>query len=508
MLPNFAEFFGDYEWFRSRGASRSGLDHALRYHPNYAVLQGWTCSDPEVPGLDAARFYRDQLEAVVRPALMRGGLGYRFEVGASSFTHRIGGGGQFVISTRWRNVSVGRATTNYGIRYYLVDAATGREVWASTYRGFDVRGLVGGAEALVQASFPSPALPAGDYLLKVALVDATESAAVKLALMGRDPSGRYALGVVRSTAVGPSVLPSVGNDVLIDFGAPHGLWARRNDREWAAVHSLSPIHVVDGDLDGDGLSDPLVDFGPGYGLWIWRNCGIWQQIHGLSSREVATRDADADARSEYVVDFGPSHGLWEYRGEGSWRQLHGASARHLLSARLAGGEREDLVVDFGSSGIWSQSGAGSWTQIHASTSEEIVAVDLDGNGVDELAIDFGPAYGLWVYQNRSLWVQLHGLSPIHMVRGRFDGDRRGDLVVDFGQPYGLFRYANSNWTQLHGNSAELLSRVDLDRSGIDDLLVDFGVTYGLWAFRNGTSWVQLHGLSPTTTVLGIEMDGL
>lgn len=508
MLPNFAEFFGDYEWFRSRNASRAGLDHALAYHPNYAVLQGWTCSDPEVPGLDAARFYREQLESVVKPALMRGGLGYRFEIGPSSYTNRLGPGvSQFLVNTTWRNLSVGRATTNYGIRYYLVDAATGREAWAASYRGFDVRSLVGGASPSVRTSFPAPALPAGDYLLKVALVDASDTPAVKLAIAGRDPLGRYTLGVVRSTATGPIGLPSVGNDVLIDFGQPYGLWARRNDRDWVAVHSVSPLHMVDGDLDGDGLSDPLVDFGPPYGLWIWRNCAVWEQIHGVSARELATRDADGDGRTEYVVDFGPQYGLWEYQGSQQWRQLHGSSARHLLGARLTSTQRGDLVVDFGAAGIWSLSGQGQWTQIHGTTSDEIVAADTDGNGVDELIVDFGPVYGLWMYQNRSQWIQLHGQSPIHIVGGQFDADRRGDLVADFGPSYGLYRFENSAWRQLHGTPSELLSKVDLDRSGVEDLLVDFGPSYGLWALKNGTSWVQQHSVSPAS-MIGMEMDGL
>lgn len=508
MLPNFAEFFGDYEWFRTRSASRAGLDHALRYHPNYAVLQGWTCSDPEVPGQDAARFYRDQLETVVKPALMRGGLGYRFEVGASSYTHRLGPGvGQFLVDTSWRNLAVGRATTNFGIRYYLVDASTGREVWAATYRGFDFRTVVGAANPTVRASFPAPALPAGDYLLKLALVDSAETPAVKLAISGRDVLGRYPLGVVRSTATGPSALPSTGNDLLIDFGQPYGLWARRNDREWVGVHSASPVHMIDGDLDGDGLSDPLVDFGPAFGLWIWRSCAVWEQIHSVSARELATRDADGDGRTEYVVDFGPAYGIWEYHGGQEWRAIHGTSARHMLGARLTSDHRGDLVVDFGAAGIWSLSGSGSWTPIHGTTSDELVATDMDGNGVDELIVDFGPTYGLWMRQNGRDWFQLHARSPSHLVAGQFDADRRGDLVADFGPGIGLFRYESSSWRQLHGTPSELVSKVDLDRSGAEDLLVDFGAVYGLWALKNGTSWVQQHSVSPST-LAGIEMDGL
>lgn len=507
LLPNFAEFFGDYEWFRSRNASRAGLDHALRSHPNYAVLQGWTCSDPEVPGLDAARFYREQLQTVVKPALMRGGLGYRLEIGASSYTHRLGPGvAQLLVDTTWSNVAVGRATTNYGIRYYLVDAATGREAWASTYRGFDVRTLTGAASPIVRASFPAPTLPAGDYLLKVALVDSAGTPAVRLAISGRDALGRYTLGVVRSTAAAPSALPSTGNDVLIDFGPPHGLWARRNDREWVAVHSTSPVHMVDGDLDGDGLSDPLVDFGPSFGLWVWRNCAVWEQIHGVSARELAARDADGDGRTEYVVDFGPTYGLWEYRGEQDWRPVHGSSARHMLSASLNGGHRRDLVVDFGAAGVWSLSGSGSWTPIHGTTSEELVATDIDGNGVDELIVDFGPSYGLWMLQNGRDWIQLHGRSPSHLVAGQFASGRQGSLVADFGPGLGIYRYQGSSWSQLHGTPSELLSKVDLDRSGAEDLLVGFGPAYGLWALKNGTSWVQQHSVSPAA-LTGVEMDG-
>ena len=43
---------------------------------------------------------------------------------------------------------------------------------------------------------------------------------------------------------------------------------------------------------------------------------------------------------------------------------------------------------------------------------------------------------------------------------------------------------------------------DVDGNGIDDVVIDFGAAYGVWEYVNGSTWQQLHWLSPETMTAG------
>jgi hypothetical protein len=40
--------------------------------------------------------------------------------------------------------------------------------------------------------------------------------------------------------------------------------------------------VTLGDLDRNGRDDVVIDFGAGHGLWMYANDGSWTELHGLS----------------------------------------------------------------------------------------------------------------------------------------------------------------------------------------------------------------------------------
>ena len=298
------------------------------------------------------------------------------------------------------------------------------------------------------------------------------------------------------------------NDLLVDFGPQYGLWLRRNDSAWEAVHGVAPQQMAAGDLDNNGRSDVLIDFGSPYGIWAWRNGASWSAVHGSSSTQIVATDLDNNGVSDFVINFGPQYGLWVRRNDASWSLLHGVAPRQVVSANLDSNPRRDLIVDFGPSyGIWLYLNDSNWVALHGTSAKNIVAGDLDGNGIDEIIVDFGPQYGLWVRMNQTTWVALHGVSPQRMVVGNFDADARKDLVVDFGSQYGIWVWKNnSTWQLVHGVTAEALATADLDRNGTGDLIVDFGPRYGLWAWKNGTTWAALHGSSPRKFI-AVDVDG-
>ena len=84
----------------------------------------------------------------------------------------------------------------------------------------------------------------------------------------------------------------IRDSVLVDFGPATGLWVRRNDSAWEAVHGVAPQQMAAGDLDNNGRSDVLIDFGSPYGIWAWRNGASWSAVHGSSSTQIVATDLD------------------------------------------------------------------------------------------------------------------------------------------------------------------------------------------------------------------------
>ena len=41
-------------------------------------------------------------------------------------------------------------------------------------------------------------------------------------------------------------------DIVVDFGAPYGVWVLSGAGAWTSLHNLSPLAMVKGDLDGNG----------------------------------------------------------------------------------------------------------------------------------------------------------------------------------------------------------------------------------------------------------------
>ena len=71
------------------------------------------------------------------------------------------------------------------------------------------------------------------------------------------------------------------DELIVDFGAPYGLYIFANNTSWALLHPLSTEALIVGDLDGGGRADVVIDFGAP-GLWVFKNNTTWQLLHSLS----------------------------------------------------------------------------------------------------------------------------------------------------------------------------------------------------------------------------------
>jgi hypothetical protein len=319
-------------------------------------------------------------------------------------------------------------------------------------------------------------------------------------ILGTSPTLVVTMGSARTVhPVYDAIENLLRTDLVINFGATYGTWVLSGSTS-TKLHELSPVAMVTGDLDGNGLDDLVVNFGTGVGVWAWMNHTTWTFIHALSPTQMVTGDFDHNGHDEIAFVFS-GYGVWRWN-DGSWSQLHHLDAAHMAVGDVDGAGGDDLILDLPGYGVYVLFNNSVWKSIHGLHARSILTADLDGDGQDEIVIDF-PNYGVWVYRNASTWTLLHALSPVHIAAGDIDGDGRKDLVIDFGAPFGLWTYRNNTtWVPLHPLSAEDIVVVDRDGSGKDEVVVDFGPSYGLWEYANDGSWSLVNGQSPRSMATG------
>jgi uncharacterized repeat protein (TIGR03803 family) len=288
-------------------------------------------------------------------------------------------------------------------------------------------------------------------------------------------------------------------DLTVNFGAPYGVWVRAGNN-WAPLNGLSPVSVVTGDLDGNGLDDAVINFGQGVGVYAWMNHATWTFLHPSSPSAMVTGDLDNNGHDDLVAVF-PGVGTWRW-SDGTWTNLHALDATRLAVGQIDGVANADLIVDLPGYGVWVLANGNTWRLLHSLHPTTIVTADLDGNGRDDVVFDF-PGYGLWVYSDSGTWRSLHSLSASHIAAGHLDANAKADLVIDFGAGVGIWVYRNNvTWSYLNGFTSESLLLADLDGTGKDEVIVDFGPTYGLWQYANDSAWSQVHAISPAGIAAG------
>ena len=129
----------------------------------------------------------------------------------------------------------------------------------------------------------------------------------------------------------PADLDSNRRDDLVIHFPGYGLWMYSEYLDLgAAGNAVNPTRMAAGDIDANGVSDFLViDFGPAYGVWTRRNNSTWSALHPRTTCAILLVDRDGDRRDEILVDFCAPLGLWQ-NANGVWSQVHALNPDLLL----------------------------------------------------------------------------------------------------------------------------------------------------------------------------------
>lgn len=227
--PMFMEFFGGLKAYRGpsvagfRGTKEgddfveNAVDEALSHHADYCTALGWL-------GQQAAAFYNEYRELIIS-AHKR--MGYRLVLVEADFPDRAAPGQTFFIRQTWENRGVGRCYRHFALAAFLMRDA--EIVWMGIDERFDPTNLVSGETYDAVSVFAIPEnLPAGEYDLRVALVNTHGRPVIELPIAGGDPYRRYLLGKV-------TVAPQTPAPVI-----PAEQSARRQGEAWILEELLRP----------------------------------------------------------------------------------------------------------------------------------------------------------------------------------------------------------------------------------------------------------------------------
>ncbi len=179
--PVVFEWFGAYEDMKSRGWS---FDAAV----NFMLANHVTMINDNLGRVPPEAL--PQLEKLARLA------GYRFALREATFVPVAKRGASLAIGMKWANVGVGKLYRPYKLRLLLLDAA-GHEVAGADAKS-DPRDWLPGERTLNETLAIPAALPAGAYILAVALTDAAGNhPPLKLAMDVPEQAGRFSVGQVR-----------------------------------------------------------------------------------------------------------------------------------------------------------------------------------------------------------------------------------------------------------------------------------------------------------------------
>ena len=167
-------------------------------------------------------------------------------------------------------------------------------------------------------------------------------------------------------------IDNIGDEIIVDFGAQRGIWARLDTGNWALLNSIDPEVIAVADLN---------------------------------------RDDPGNIGDEIVIDFGAGRGVWVRLDTGNWIHLRDIDPDSMVIGEFDRNSGDDIAFDFGDFGIWIYYDNGAWEHLHGLNPDSIGIGDLDGNGIDDLTVDFGSPHGLWVRYDNGTWENIHYLSP-------------------------------------------------------------------------------------------------
>ena len=175
----------------THGTFDQNLDLMLEWHSDYCHFY-----------TDAESYKRMMKEdrPTIELGLKAGGIGYRYVLQSASWDRELVAGRMLVFRQSWINRNAGWCMKQFPLKIYLTDKE-GNEKFCGIDNSFDISKLYRGdcySKSTMVAI--SDKLPAGEYDLRMALVDHKGNPAVKLAIDGRDKKGRYKLGTIKILA--------------------------------------------------------------------------------------------------------------------------------------------------------------------------------------------------------------------------------------------------------------------------------------------------------------------
>jgi len=186
--PIVAEFAGGYSQAKKGGEKwvRWVISDALSIHPNYINLLGWQ-------GSDGLNFCREQPE-LIRQGLLN--MGYRLvpvEITAPDVVRK---GEKCRLGMKWVNRGVGRALRDYHLIIALADSSFGSIISRYDLGAIPTSKWIKGNTYSIDKTFTPSAIPTGDYILQIALIDPKSSRPILLPLKSSRANGFYGIGLV------------------------------------------------------------------------------------------------------------------------------------------------------------------------------------------------------------------------------------------------------------------------------------------------------------------------
>ncbi len=180
--------YSDIKNHGTHGTFDQNLDVMLEWHSIYGHFY-----------TDAESYKRTMKEdkATIERGLLAGGFGYRYVLVSASWDKELTAGRMLVFKQSWINRNAGWCVKQFPLKIYLTDK-DGNEKFSAIDIAIDISKLYKGEyySKSTMAGLPNK-LAAGEYDLRIALVDETGNPAVKLAIEGIDKQKRYKLGTIK-----------------------------------------------------------------------------------------------------------------------------------------------------------------------------------------------------------------------------------------------------------------------------------------------------------------------
>ncbi len=265
----------------------------------------------------------------------------------------------------------------------------------------------------------------------------------------------------------------------------------------------------DGDLDGDGISDPALYYNTGTWSWVTSWSGFTSvassQTFGVGggAMPLLGNDFDGDGRTDPAM-FYPDWGqlYWQYSSDGTQGQFgYYTNTAHPVAIGAYdydGDSKTDPALFYPSNGVWSwknsSNNSDGLVAFNASGGPMPIAkADLNGDGKSDPAL-FYTSTGLFAW-NVNGTVGTAAFNPDGNPQpflNDFDGDGKSDPAVYY-QTWALWAWKRSSDGQINtaafnpaGSPQPVLGFFDNDNKADAGL---YYATWGLWAWKRSTDGV-------------------